>query len=113
MHEYSLIQALLLRVEEEARSRSATSVRKVRVRLGELAGVERDLFVTAFHTFREAGICREAELEVVDVPARWQCPQCEAQFARGEVLRCAACAQPARLVAGDDLVLERIEMEIP
>lgn len=113
MHEYSLIQALLLRVDEEARSHHATSVRKVRVRLGELAGVERELFVIAYRTFREAGICREAELELVDVPARYECPKCGSSFARGEVLRCAACALPARLVAGDDLVLERIEMEIP
>lgn len=113
MHEYSLVQSLLLRVEEEAQSRRATSVRKLRVRLGELAGVERELFVTAYRTFREAGICREAELEVVDVPARYECPKCGAPFARGEVLRCAPCAMPARLVAGDDLILERIEMEIP
>ena len=56
MHEYSLIQALLERVEAEAKSRRALSVHKVRVRLGELAGVERELFATAYRTFREAGM---------------------------------------------------------
>lgn len=113
MHEYSLIQSLLLRVEEEARARNATAVKVVRVRLGELAGVDRDLFASAYRTFREAGLCRGAALEIIDVPARYECPQCSAAFSRGDVLRCTSCAQPARLIEGDDLVLERIEMEIP
>jgi hydrogenase nickel incorporation protein HypA/HybF len=113
MHEYSLIQSLLLRVEEEAQARHATAVRKIRVRLGELAGVDRDLFATAYNTFREAGICRGAELDLIDVPARYECPKCGAPFARGEVLRCVSCEMPASLVEGDDLILDRIEMEIP
>ena len=28
------------------------------------------------------------------------------------MLRCAACGTPARLVAGDEILLERIEMEV-
>jgi Zn finger protein HypA/HybF involved in hydrogenase expression len=31
----------------------------------------------------------------------------------GAVLRCAACGAPARLVSGDEIVLEQIEMEVP
>jgi hypothetical protein len=29
------------------------------------------------------------------------------------VLRCASCAVPARLVSGDEILLEQIEMEVP
>ncbi len=112
MHEWSLVQALLERVEEEARARQAHTVSRVRVRIGELAGVERELFALAYQTFRERTLCERAELEIVPVAARWECPRCGAPPAAGAALRCAVCRLPARLVEGDEIVLERLEMEV-
>jgi Zn finger protein HypA/HybF involved in hydrogenase expression len=101
MHEYSLVQALLERVE------------RIAVRIGDLAGVERDLFATAFRTFTVRTICEGAELEIVPVAAEWKCPRCERPIDRGAVLRCSNCDVPASLAAGGDLVLDRIQMEVP
>ncbi len=114
MHEYSLVEALVRRVEEEARRRNATAVHRLRVRVGELAGVEPELLRTAYDTFRCGTICAEATLELVTFPARWSCPTCGAVFERGAVLRCRTCDQPARLDPdGDALLLDAIEMEVP
>lgn len=113
MHEYSLVQALLERVEAEAKERGATKVDRIQIRIGDLAGVERELFATAFRTFTAHTICDGAELEIVKVPAQWRCPRCERPIDRGEVLRCVSCEIPASLVAGADLVLDRIQMEVP
>ncbi len=113
MHEYAIVQALLAQVEAAAQAAGATAVRTIRVRIGELAGVEVDLLRTAYATFRERGPCRTAELAVEAVAARWACPRCRRPRARGEVLRCPECSLPARLVAGDELILDRIEMEVP
>ena len=113
MHEYSIIQALFERVEAEAASRGATAVRRLQVRIGEVAGVEIDLLRTAFDVFRERTLCSSAELSIVPVPARWECPRCSAPMACGAALRCSACAVPARLATGDEIVLDRIEMEVP
>ncbi len=114
MHEYSLVEALVRRVEEEARRRRATAVHRLRVSVGELAGVEPELFRTAYETFREGTACAGAELELVTHPAGWRCPACGRRFERGEALRCDACARPARLdPEGDALLLESIEMEVP
>jgi hydrogenase nickel incorporation protein HypA/HybF len=113
MHEYSLVSALMDRVEREARARSALAVHKLTVRIGALAGVEPELFRSAFSLVREGTICADAELLVERVDARWVCGSCEKTIPPGEVLRCPQCATPARLVSGDEIVLDRIEMEVP
>ncbi len=112
MHEYSIIAALVDRVAREVEAHPGATVRTLRVRIGELAGVEVDLLRTAFLTFRERGVCAEADLEIEAVAALWQCPRCEVAIAPGARLRCARCDRPARLVAGGDITLERIEMEV-
>ena len=113
MHEYSIIQALLARVDQEAQARGASAVHRLRVRIGELSGVEVELLVTAFDTFRERSLCTGAEMEVEPVAAEWSCPGCGEPVPRGAVLRCGACGLPARLVRGDEIVLDQIEMEVP
>lgn len=113
MHEYSVVRALLDRVEAEARSHGAVAVHRILVRIGDSAGVERDLFATAYAVFREHTLCENARLEIEGVATRWQCPHCDASIAIGGLLRCLACGVPARLVAGDEIILERVEMEVP
>ncbi len=112
MHEYSIVAALLARVEAEAKSRQAIAVHKLRVQVGELSGVEPELLASAYELFRERSVCAAAELEVVPVPARWECPECGGEIASGAVLRCPACAAPARLSGGGEILLEQIEMEV-
>ncbi len=113
MHEYSIARALLDQVEAHARTHQASAVHRIEVRIGELAGVEGDLLAAAYELVREGSpVCRGAALEVVPVAARWECPSCGRPIARGAVLRCAPCARPARLAAGEEILLERIEMEV-
>ena len=113
MHEYSIVQAWLERVDAEARARRAASVQRLCVRIGELSGVEPQLLSTAFETFRERTICERAELDLQLVAARWECPSCGRDIRRGERLVCPACDMPARLTAGDEIMLDQIEMEVP
>jgi len=114
MHEYSLIEALVRRVEEEARQRSAIAVHGLKVSLGELSGVEPELFRAAYEMFREGPLCRNAQLEIVRWAADWACPSCGKAIAAGEVLRCEGCDRPARLSERSQaLLLDSIEMEVP
>jgi hydrogenase nickel incorporation protein HypA/HybF len=112
MHEYGIVESLLDRVNAEAAARSATNVRRLHVRIGELAGVDAGLLATAFETFRR-GICAAAELRITEVNATWVCPRCGAPLEKGAILRCPECQVPARLEGGDEILLERIEMEVP
>jgi hydrogenase nickel incorporation protein HypA/HybF len=113
VHEYSIVQALLERVDHEAKTRNASHVHRVRVSIGELSGVEVELLRTAFDTIRHRTTCEDATLDVRRVPAQWECRSCGAPIARGAALRCGSCGQPARLVCGDEIMLDQIEMEAP
>ena len=112
MHEYSIIQALVQRVEMEARMRHALSVGRIRVALGELSGVDPELLASAYELFRERTVCDGADMEIRSVPAEWQCSSCSRPFLKGEPLRCPVCEVPARLTSGDEILLEQIEMEV-
>lgn len=112
MHEASIVEALLDRVEGEARARGASAVGRVHIRLGELSGVEPDLLRSAYEMLRERGVCAGAELEIAAVGACWVCPGCGRTIGRGRALCCDDCGLPARLDAGDEIVLDRIEMEV-
>jgi len=99
-------------VHAHVAAHGATTVRRLHVRIGELSGVDPHLLASAFDTFREP-ICRDAEMQIVHEAAAWVCPTCGAAIPRGGVLRCDACDTPAVLNAGQDIFLDRIEMEIP
>lgn len=112
MHEYAIVQALLQQVERAVAAHPAGRVERLWVRVGEQSGVDRDLFANAYATFRQRSVCAEAEMHITAVPARWSCPACGIAITPGHVLRCPRCAIPAQLVAGDEIILDRIEMEV-
>ena len=114
MHEYSLVQALVSRADEEARRHQATKIHSLSIRVGELSGVDPELLRTAFELFRAGTPCQDAALHVKRVEASWSCPRCRQPLARGAVLRCPACDVPAQLDDGSAaLTLDSIEMEVP
>ena len=112
MHEYSVVQALIDRVETEARTRGAHAVHRLSVRVGELSGLDVELFETAYATFRDRTLCAEAELCITVVPVRWQCVGCGGVVTARTTLRCSRCGEEVRLAAGDEIILDRIEMEV-
>jgi hydrogenase nickel incorporation protein HypA/HybF len=113
VHEYSIVASLIDRVQHEAALHGGARVHRLHVKIGELSGVELDLLKTAFDTFRERTICDGADLAIDTVAAAWACPSCERRVARGAILRCDDCGRPARMVQGDEIILQRIEMEAP
>jgi hydrogenase nickel incorporation protein HypA/HybF len=113
VHEYAIVSDLMDRVRGEAEAHGAARVVRLSVRIGELSGVDPELLRVAWETFRERTICEGAPMALERVQAVWRCPRCETAIARGAVLRCAACNVPARLVQGDEIVLDRVEMEVP
>ena len=112
MHEYSLVQSLVERAEAEAHKRSAIAIHKINVSIGEQAGVDVDLFTTAFLTFRQRTMCEDADLEINVVPVSWECSECGRRIEPGTPLHCPECLQPARMTGGDEIMLNRIEMEV-
>jgi len=112
MHEYSIASSLLRMAEEHAQKHGATRVVGLELCVGELAGVEVSLLETAWSLVRERSLCEGVELAIRPVAVRWGCTRCGDELAPGGLLSCPACGANARLLAGDELVLERIEMEV-
>lgn len=115
MHEYSIVQSLVDSVAAAVGSREATmqaTVHEVHVAIGEMAGVDCGLLTTAYEVFRVGTLCEHAALTIDRIPANWHCPRCHVAIAGGAFLRCAACNEPAQLASGDEIVLQRIELEV-
>ena len=112
MHEYSIVQALLDTVDAQARAHGAVAVHRVRLAIGRLAGVDSELLRSAFELVRRGTSCATAELDVRAVEAHWVCRGCGIEIRAGGVLRCRTCGGPAHLEAGDEIVLESLELEV-
>lgn len=112
MHEYAIVKALIERIEAEAARRRATAVTGVLVRIGELSGVDAGLLATAYRNATGQSICSGSTLEIAAVPARWACRVCAAPVPPNGPRRCGACGAAAALQQGDEIMLERIEMNV-
>jgi len=112
MHEYSIASSLLSMAEQEAAKHGAERVVRLELRLGELSGVELELLETAWSLVRERSLCDGVDLVIERVAARWACSRCGHVIARGAVLGCSECGARAELECGDEMVLDRIEMEV-
>jgi hydrogenase nickel incorporation protein HypA/HybF len=112
MHEYSIALDLLRSIEAAAAPYEAAAVQRVHLRIGELAGVEAELLSSAFELVRPGTICATAELEIETSPAVWCCSLCGKPIATGAPLTCPHCDVPARMDSGDEIMLQRLEMEV-
>lgn len=112
MHEYSIVQSLVDSVAHAVAGRTGAIVHRVRVAIGDVAGVDCGLLTTAFEVFRAGTLCENAELTIDRIPARWECPLCEEAIVNGAFLRCTRCDEPANLAAGDEIILQRVELEV-
>ena len=111
MHEYSIVQSLVDSVAAAVGARDA-EVHEVHIAIGEMSGVDCGLLITAYEVFRAGTLCERAALTIDRIPAQWHCPRCRQPIAKGAFLRCAACNSPAQLAAGDEIILQRIELEV-
>jgi len=115
MHELSVCQALLTEVSRLSRDHGDATVRRIVLRCGPLSGVEPELLRRAFEVARAGGIASAATLEIEATPVRVECRDCDTQ---GDVppnkLVCPACGSwRTRVVAGEDLLLQRLEFSAP
>jgi hydrogenase nickel incorporation protein HypA/HybF len=113
MHELSICQALIAKVEDIARER-AGSVTAVHVRIGPLSGVEARLLADAYPLAAAGTAAEGSRLEVETAPVRVRCRSCAAESsASPNRLLCAACGDwRTDLISGDEMLLLRVELEV-
>jgi len=115
MHEVTVCDSLLDLVEETARKHGAKQVISVRVRIGEISGVVPELLLHAFEVLApERQLTRKASLVMDRVKPLARCEACGKDFEPTDyIFICPACGSgKTKLIAGDELSLDRIEMEV-
>jgi hydrogenase nickel incorporation protein HypA/HybF len=113
MHEYSLARSLLNQVDELRRGQHGGRVLRVKVRIGEFAGVEPDLLVSAFEDLSAETEMDGARLEMERVSLTIRCDACGSD---GEVHRflfaCPKCgSRSIQIIAGEELFLDSVTLE--
>jgi hydrogenase nickel incorporation protein HypA/HybF len=112
MHELSVCQGLLDQVAGIARQNQATGVKRIRLRIGPLSGVEPQLLEQAFPLASAGTIAAHAELAIETLAVRVRCETCGAETeATANRLLCGACGDwHTKLVSGDELLLVSVEL---
>lgn len=114
MHELSVCQALLTQVANIAAERGAGAVERITIEIGPLCGVEPELLARAFTVARAGGCAAGATLSIELTAVEISCLSCGARSQTApNRLVCAECGgYRARVVAGDELRLRRVELHV-
>ncbi len=115
MHELSLVQGLLSQLESLARQHKTSSIRIVRVEIGQFSGIVVDSFQFAFEVLaKESFLMKNAELEIRVPPMQYKCFQCQNVLVvdNEPPAMCSKC-QSTLLVpdGGDGVILLQVEMD--
>ncbi|WP_104640160.1 hydrogenase/urease nickel incorporation protein HypA [Helicobacter suis] len=114
MHEYSVVSSLMDLCEVHARKHNATKIERVVVSIGERSAMDKQLFMSAFETFKEElDICKDAVLDIVEEKAELTCLNCSfvfipATLEYGQCIRCGS--QNVRISKGTEMQLLSLEM---
>lgn len=113
MHEYSIVQALLVQCEEIAEANDATKITKVVVKIGVMSGVEPHLLEVAFNTFKESGVTKGSEFVMNIQPLRIECHDCHKTSELEKMHYCCPHCESidVTVIDGEDMFLMSLEME--
>lgn len=114
MHELAIAVSLVEQIEQVAREQRAAAVRRIRLRVGRLSGVDPEALREAFPLAAADTAAADGELVVQVVEARVRCRACgrrsepEAPF-----LYCVHCgAGDVDVEAGRELDIQSVEVEV-
>ncbi len=113
MHEFGIVQSLLEQCENQVIKNRVNKITKVVVKIGVLSGVEPDLLISAFESFKEKTVCDGAEFVVNIQPILVKCNSCntESTLKKFEYI-CPRCgSNNLEVLDGEDMYLMSLEME--
>jgi hydrogenase nickel incorporation protein HypA/HybF len=115
MHELSIANSVLDAVRAEMQRRPGARLRKVGLRVGELAGVDPEALSFSFQVLVQGTELEPATLEIEARPRRQRCHACGLEFVvRDYNTACPGCgAARTQCIGGDELELAYLELESP
>jgi hydrogenase nickel incorporation protein HypA/HybF len=80
MHELSIAISIIELAEEEARKANATSISKIEVEIGDMAGVEKEALQFCWDSAIQGTMAGKAELVIHSVAGEAHCLECGKDF---------------------------------
>ena len=110
MHEVSLMQNLLRAVGSAASKQGDGPVTEIHLRIGKMAGVNRDSLKFSFDILSKGTITENAILVIEDVPFSVHCTDCGSDFNPDDfTLRCPACGGTSiEITSGREMEIDYI-----
>ncbi|MGB0661389.1 MAG: hydrogenase maturation nickel metallochaperone HypA [Mangrovicoccus sp.] len=103
MHELSLCEGIRQVIEDQASAHQVQAVRKVRIEIGQFAGVEKPALEFAFEVVMRGSVAEGATLEMIDLPGKALCYDCMKEVEIPERLApCPECGGGKLMPNGGD-----------
>jgi len=113
MHELSIALSIVELSEEEARKADATSISKVEVEIGTMAGIETEALSFAWDSVIQGTMAQQAKLVINTIQAEAHCLQCGKDFpAENYFVQCPHCSSfRYRITKGKELRISSLMVE--
>ena len=113
MHEMALAEGVLQVVENAARDQGFSTVRALRLEIGELAAVEVEALRFCFDAVARNTLAEGARLEIVATTGRGRCLQCHQEVPlRTRFDACPLCGDyRVEVTAGAEMRVKELEVE--
>jgi hydrogenase nickel incorporation protein HypA/HybF len=113
MHEMSIAQSLINILQEEMAKHGASTLRSVRLSIGELSAIVPESLSFCFEIITEGTPLEGARLLMDKIPLKGYCPQCDRPFDIKEfVFICPTCGNPdIETIEGQELSIVEMEVE--
>lgn len=113
MHELAICQGLMNQLDRIAAENHASRVEKIYLHIGPLSGVVPELLQSAFSIACTNTVAAQAQLIIHALPVRVYCDRCDSESeASANRLVCGKCGNwQTRLLSGDELLLQRVELQ--
>ena len=113
MHEMAIAQSILKIVLNSAQQNSATKVKTVRIRAGELRGIVQSQLSFLFDFVTKDTIAEGAALVIKRLPVLLKCRRCDTEYEPPEQpWLCPQCGGYAgELLQGQELLIESMEID--
>lgn len=112
MHELSLMQSIIEIVEREMEVHEVKRVERIRLKVGEMMGVEETSMQLAFEVLAEDTLMAGATLELVYIPGEAYCSHCDYRYpVKRYRVTCPQCGGGGQIIAGKELYVDSLEVE--
>lgn len=113
MHEVSLVRSLISQAITAAEPVTPAGIRKIRVIVGPLTGVEPMLVQQAFDALKDSASLTDCQLAIDEQRLEAICLACEQTFVVDDfVFSCPSCASPrVSITHGEDFRLVSIDVD--